>query len=121
MNVEFTPFNVIFLWCVPKRGATLRNIVQSYCFINRDAAPNYEVLNQCISKAIKAGILKALPDHTYRLDDDWYARLHRFDQSASNEFDSMSQFEETFLGRGWPCVSDLEYTLDAKEYHRAIQ
>lgn len=119
-TVKFTEDDVALLYTIPKPGGDLATIIQTYCFVNRDAPPTFSRLADCFTKALKAGILLE-NGGCYRIAPDWYGRIHSYDESESNEIQAMLAFEDEFVGKEVPVVVDTQADLIEDDYETLVR
>ena len=120
-GVRFSDVDAAILYSIPKPGVSLPELLRYYTFINRIAVPSYEVLADCLSKSVAAGVVRLPRRREYSLEDRWYEYIHQFDGRTDNEIESMLAFQELFLANDWPAVIDgKRYTLERAEYDRAV-
>ncbi len=119
-QLHFLDSDVQILYSIPNSGATIARIVFNYTFINRDAPPTYERFFNCISRALKVGCIEVDSDEI-ALTDEWHNRFSDFNDSSSNEFESMEKATNFLLKSPWDIKNDYEYLLDKETFKRAVQ
>ena len=62
-SIQFEQNDAWILWTIPSTGAEIADILRGYVFSARDAIPSYEMVANCLKRAIHAGILE-FPLHT---------------------------------------------------------
>jgi hypothetical protein len=61
------------------------------------------MLRDFLAKSLQAGIIQE-DNGDYQITEDWYKRIHRFDESSPDEVQSMVAFVERFAGLELPVV-----------------
>jgi hypothetical protein len=110
---------VSILWVIPQPGANLGTLIRYYTFIHRDAPPPYPKLAAVLTEAVRSEIVTVSTVGIYRVVEDWYRKLHQFDESAEHEFDAMEQVSNAL--DEWPPATKSDYTLSEEEYERALK
>lgn len=119
-NVTFTLKDAEILYTIPKPPSDILEIVRSFMFTNRTAAPSYLELQDCLSKAFSAGIVHKLGGKLV-VSDKWYQDIHAADKTADNEIDSMIEFTGWFIKREYPAICDTDYSIPKSEYELMLE
>jgi len=119
-KVTFSIDNVELLYSIPRPGGDLATIVRAFVFLNRSTSPAFSLLQECFTKALQAGILTAT-DGNYQVQPDWYERIHRFDESAGNEIESMLEFQDEFVGEEVPLVTSAKFSFTEEDYNAIVR
>ena len=118
-GTKFSEMDAAILYAMPKPAVELATLIRHYTFINRAAPPPYAALASCLAKSVAAGILTVSPEGRYSILEEWFEYIHRFDDHASNEIESLIAFEELFTAQTWPAVSQ-ERVLSEDDYRAAL-
>ena len=108
--MSFLKDELNFIYTMPPRGGELKELVADYCFISRDIPPSFETIRSCMTKALKAGIVLCDKDQ-FKVEDNWYHRIHLRDNSSATEIHAMLDFTDDFLGVDIDVINeDLEFS-----------
>jgi len=118
-SVRFSTKDAELLYSFPKPSTDLRTIVWYFTSTNRTYPPSYEELASCLTKGLKAGIVRKDGDR-FVLDDNWYARIHMADATAGNEIEAMLEFERGFVDIDFDEAVDTASTLTEAEYKSIV-
>lgn len=118
-TVQFNSQDAYILYTIPKPPVSFADVVRSYTFVNRDAAPTYDEFTGCLNKALKAGILRE-ENGGIVVDNGWYDKIHASDETTNNEIDSMLEFEDRFVNVPLPEVTTGEIALSRDDYHSIL-
>jgi len=113
--LHFSRDDAAILYAIPKPGADPEKIMRLYAFIQRTSPPDFEVISSCLGKAFEAGIIGRVGQEIV-VRDDWYAKIHQFDDSTDNEIEAALEFEEWLKATEWPSVEIERFGLDREEY-----
>lgn len=83
----------------------LSTIIIYFTSTNRTVPPAFDEVTSCFSKSLRAGIITECCG-MYTVNEDWFRKIHFYDEIANNEIDSMLLFEESFVGIGLQVVND---------------
>jgi hypothetical protein len=117
--VRFESNDAWVLWCVLPQGCDLEDLIRAYTFVARTAIPSYDNLAGCLSRAVRAGLMRVPENGRYRLTQDWHVRLHRLDEAYGAAEHGLIEFEDEFLAREWPAVDGVNFVLPPAEYQQA--
>lgn len=118
--IMFDERDVEILYSIPKSGADLTEILRWYILLNRAAQPSFPVLQDCFRKASIVGCLKTDGKHL-KMEREWFERIHAADETASNEIESLIEFQDGFAGKEVPAVQEAAIHLSEKEYDSILQ
>ncbi len=119
-SVTFTVDNVELLYSIPEPGGDLESIVRAFVFLNRSAAPSFEAIHDCFTKALQAGIMQET-EGKFRIAPPWYQRIHANDDSVGNEIDSMLEFQDMFVGEEVPVMGDYQFKITETQYREITE
>lgn len=117
-SISLNEFDVAVLFAIPQPGADLRMLLAYYISIHRDACPAFEEIAASLQKAQEAAIVFRNGDR-FRVSDEWYKRIHRHDDSAGNEIESLLLFQDEVLGESISHRLTVD-PLMRDEYDRAV-
>lgn len=119
-SLRFTEMDIAILYSMPKPSVTLATIMRYYAFINRDRVPSREELERCLNTALAIGAM-TVKHGRFLLYEEWFERLHYFDESTENEIDSLLEVTELLEAEKWERISHAGYSLSQDEYDSAIR
>lgn len=119
-TVTFGIDDIELLYSIPRPGGDLARIIRTFVFVNRSAPPSFSLLNDCLSKAMQAGILVEC-DGQYRIDPIWYDKIHSHDNLDVNEIQSMLAFQDEFAGKEVLAVVTTPARFTEKDYQLAVK
>lgn len=99
-GVTFTSDEAAIIYCIPREGGRVEEIVSVYLFVNRAGRPASALMNELLHKAKTVGILEEKRG-VWKVQAEWYELVHAADGTAENEIESMLAFEEVLVGREW--------------------
>lgn len=56
--VRFQYPDAAILYCIPRFGTNLANLISCYTFFDRAAIPTYEAVSGCLSRATRVGMMR---------------------------------------------------------------
>jgi len=112
--------DIEILYSVPEPGGNLKDILRCFVFLNRAAPPRFSVIKNCLAKAFRVGCLNSDGDF-YIIEREWYKKIHAADESASNEIESLLEFQERFSGVEVPVSREAALSLSEDEYNSILQ
>jgi hypothetical protein len=118
-TIVLDEFDVAVLFAIPHPGADLLTILNCYIFIHRDACPSFNEIGASLQKSQEAGIVIRIKDR-YRVTEEWYDRIHRHDDSAGNEIESLLIFQDEVLGEPLGRQVTSVKPLTMEEYENAV-
>jgi len=118
-TIQFNTKDAELLYSFPKPATDVKTIVWCFTFINRTYSPSFGELTSCLTKGLKAGIIRE-DGGRFVIDDDWYDRIHMADATAENEIESMLEFEEGFVNVYFDERTDAACTLTKEEYESIL-
>ncbi len=119
VRIFLDEFDVAVLFAIPHPGADLRTILDSYIFVHRDACPSFKEIRLGLEKAQAAGIVIRSGDE-YHVVEDWYKRIHRHDNTAGNEIESLLLFQDEVLQEPLPFRMAKIDPITMEEYEDAV-
>jgi hypothetical protein len=108
------------LYSIPKPPSDLTTIVRYFMFTNRTAPPSYSELADCFEKSLQAGILRQQAER-FVVESEWYKRIHKADETAENEIESMLEFEDEFIDREFQRVNEVLFALSEEHYRSVLK
>lgn len=118
-SIQFNTRDAELLYSFPKPATDLKTIVWCFTFINRAAPPSHEELTSCLTKGLKAGIIRE-EGGKFVIETDWYARIHMADATAENEIEAMLEFESEFVNANFDEMIKITYVLKKEEYESIL-
>jgi hypothetical protein len=118
--VRLTEFDGYLLWCLPDPGCDLPYLIRAYTFVNRDAAPSYPELAECMQRSVLAGVMPPPVGGHYRLSPEWRPRVRQWDGRSAVPEEGMIAFAEWLSSGEWPVVCPAGYALGRDEYEAAV-
>jgi len=118
-ELHFNRRDAEILYSIPKFPCDLLTIVKWFMFINRTAAPSRTELQDCLVKAISAGIVYNI-DGRLAIHDKWYQDIHAAEISADNEIDAMLEFTDWFIEKRFHTVCETAFALDTSDYETML-
>jgi len=118
-KIRFNIGEAELLYSFPKPASDVGTIIRCFTFLNRAAPPTYDEFTHCVSKAMKAGIVRR-EDGKYAVDRDWYDRIHLADATSGNEIESLIEFESSFVDVDFDEITDVVSVPSADEYRSAL-
>ncbi len=119
-TVTFSTDDVEILYCIPSPGGDIAAIVRTFTFLNRSAPPPFSLLEDCLTKALQAGIMVE-NDGQFQIVPEWYKRIHGYDATEENEIEAMLAFEDEFVGEEVSVVATLQASLTKEAYNATLQ
>ena len=118
-TVQFNTRDAELLYSFPKPASDVATIVRCFVFLNRAAPPSLGELTSCLTKGLRAGIIRR-DGERFVVDGDWYGRIHMADATAENEIEAMLDFESGFVGMDFDATTDAACTLTEGEYESIL-
>lgn len=118
--VSFSEREADIMHTIQRSEVSIADILRTYTFVNRDAAPGGEELAAVLSKGLATGILQQRPANFFQVAPDWFDRLHRWDGRSPNEIEAMLECEEFLRSQDWPALHPVSFTLTPAAYKEAI-
>lgn len=118
-SIFLNEYDVAVLFAIPYPGAELFTILNCYVFIHRDTCPTFKEIGTSLHRSQQAGIVVRIGDR-FRVTEEWYARIHRYDDSAGNEIESLLLFQDDVLGKPIPRQVTTVDLLTKEEYEHAV-
>jgi hypothetical protein len=113
--IRFGEGDAWLLWPVPSGGGDLESLVHSYVFIARDAIPPFGKVRECLSRAVRAGILLPPIGNYFELKREWAERFNQIVEKHSTTEDGIMELDEYLSSCEWPEVGP-DFQLDENEY-----
>jgi hypothetical protein len=106
------------LWPIPRSGCDLEYLIRAYVFVARVAIPPFDKVKECLSRAVRAGILLPPTGGRFELAPAWWERFTQIVDKHSPSECGITELDE-FLGSGeWPQVAP-DFALGEDEYRAA--
>ncbi|VTR97004.1 hypothetical protein [Tuwongella immobilis] len=118
-SIQFNARDAELLYSFPKPASDVATIVRCFVFLNRAAPPSFGEFASCLTKGLRAGIIREEGER-FVIDDDWYGRIHMADATAENEIESMLEFESRFVGVDFDATTDAACALTEGEYESVL-
>lgn len=119
-TIHFNTNDAAILYSFPKPASDLKTIVWCFTFINRTAPPAYLELVNCLTKGLKAGVIRAVGER-FAVEVDWYDRIHMADATAANEIESLLEFTDWLTEIEFPAVSEATFSMTVSEYQSLLE
>ena len=110
--IKLTSDDVALLCSIPKAGGDLGLIIKCYVFLHRDAPPSRNLVEECFSKALAAGIISR-EGKQFEVEKDWYPRIHR-----DGDCGYALLFEEEFVGKEIEIIREVDFSVNEREYKK---
>jgi hypothetical protein len=114
-TLQFNPRDAELLYSFPKPASDVTTIVRCFTFLNRTAPPTYGELTSCLTKALKAGIIRQVGGR-FVIENGWYDRIHMADASSENEIEALLEFESAFVNVDFDETTVAASQLSEDEY-----
>jgi len=118
-TIQFNIKDAELLYSFPKPVSDIATIVRCFVFLNRAASPTFGELTNCLSKGLRAGIIRDEGER-FVIDDNWYGRIHMSDATAENEIEAMLEFESEFVNVEFDETTDAACSLTEAEYESIL-
>ncbi len=117
--IQFNTRDAELLYSFPKPASDVATIVRCFTFLNRTAPPAYGEFTSCLTKAMKAGIVRE-ERGKYVVDKGWYDRIHRADDTSENEIEALLEFEGAFVNMDFDETTDVVNVPSEDEYRSIL-
>ena len=117
--IQFNTRDAELLYSIPKPASDVAMIIRCFTFLNRTAPPTYGELTSCLTKAMKAGIVRE-EGGKYVIDKGWYDRIHMADATSENEMEALLEFESTFVNVDFDETTGTANVLSEDEYRSIL-
>ncbi len=117
--VQFNTKDAELLYSFPMPASGVATILRCFVFIHRAAPPSWGELTSCLTKGLRAGIIRQ-DGERFVIDDGWYGRIHMADATAENEIEAMLEFESGFVGVDFDATTDAAFALTEGEYESIL-
>jgi hypothetical protein len=76
------------LYSFPEPASDMATIIRCFTFLNRTAPPTFDEFASCLTKSMKAGIIRE-EGGKFVVNKDWYDRIHKADTTTENEIEAL--------------------------------
>ena len=118
-SIQFNARDAELLYSFPKPASDVATIVRCFVFLNRAAPPSFGELTSCLTKGLRAGIIRE-DGGPFVIDDNWYGRIHKADATAENEIEAMLEFESGFVSVDFDETTAAACAITEEEYESVL-